>query len=437
MSEQSPRESTTARVRRQYEMYPYPPCDPKDEHRRLMTTMLDALPLINHHCFGGRRDFRSGFRVLVAGGGTGDASTFLGHQLRETDAQVVYVDLSEASMAIARERARLRGFEDRIQWIQGSFKDLPRMDLEPFDYINCTGVLHHLDRPEEGLEALRSVLRDDGAMGLMVYARYGRTAIYQLQSLLRLLTHDVEDQPQMVALTRELLPDLPQTNWFRRATHGVPLPNELRTDAGLFDLLLHSTDQPYTVIELYHFLDTADLHLCDFAADYRPLYDVRLAFSGRALEQLIKLPLPLQQAAAELYWGSLMKHVFWAAPDPLPPPDPLDPDNVPFFYGPADVDPQQIRQGVLNLQVGRAGNFSLSRPDSPPVKCPVILDEREHRFLELIDGVRTLGEIADQVGGDRDEALRAGAGVIDLLRPFDAILLRHRSVPAVDSPAGG
>ena len=54
-----------------------------------------------------------------------------------------------------------------------------------FDQIVCTGVLHHLADPDVGLSALRSVLKPDGAMQLMVYAPYGRTGIYMLQDILQ------------------------------------------------------------------------------------------------------------------------------------------------------------------------------------------------------------------------------------------------------------
>ena len=40
-------------VREQYERLPYPPCDPEDDNRRLVTTWLDDLPMVNHYCFGG------------------------------------------------------------------------------------------------------------------------------------------------------------------------------------------------------------------------------------------------------------------------------------------------------------------------------------------------------------------------------------------------
>ena len=89
-------------VRKQYEALPYPERDPADEKQRLVQTWLDDLPMINHYCFAGRQTFHQGFRVLVAGGGTGDATLYLAEQLKGLGAQIVHLDMSTASIAIAR-----------------------------------------------------------------------------------------------------------------------------------------------------------------------------------------------------------------------------------------------------------------------------------------------------------------------------------------------
>ncbi len=63
----------------------------------------------------------------------------------------------------------------------------PKLGLEKFNYINCSGVLHHLADPDEGFKASKSVLADDGAIGLMLYATTGRIGVYQIQALMRLV----------------------------------------------------------------------------------------------------------------------------------------------------------------------------------------------------------------------------------------------------------
>ena len=67
-----------------------------------------TLENINHYLYQGHQDFQDRFRVLVAGGGVGSSTMFLAEQLNHTNAEIVYLDLSPASMAIAQQRAEIR-----------------------------------------------------------------------------------------------------------------------------------------------------------------------------------------------------------------------------------------------------------------------------------------------------------------------------------------
>src|SRR3989454_4932386 len=189
-------------VRDQYEAFPYPPRNPADEKVRLENSWHDFLELINFYCFKGRNNFSQECRVLVAGGGTGDQTIFLAEQLRyNRRAEVVHLDISEKCNEIAKRRAEVRKLVN-ITWVRGSVLDLPSLKLGPFDYINCVGVLHHLEDPKAGLQALRSVLKADGAISLMLYGKYGRTGVYQLQELLRRLNFDETDLEAKLANTK-------------------------------------------------------------------------------------------------------------------------------------------------------------------------------------------------------------------------------------------
>jgi len=123
-------------VREQYENFPYPSRNPNDENDRLIQTSLDRLSFINHYGFKGKiplSEIGQGeeFRVLVAGGGTGDASTFLGFQLQGLNAKIIYLDISKESMRVAKERADIRNLTN-IEFVHGSILDLPNMGFEPF-----------------------------------------------------------------------------------------------------------------------------------------------------------------------------------------------------------------------------------------------------------------------------------------------------------------
>ena len=166
-------------VREQYELYPYPRREPRDEAKRLIVGSPGHLREIDHWVFGARRPASRPLHALIAGGGTGDATIMLAQQMaREGRAgSVTWLDRSAASLKVAQARAAVRGLAN-IVWEQRSLLELPGSGLGPFDYIDCCGVLHHLPDPAEGVRALLSVLAPGGGLGLMVYAPHGRTGVY-------------------------------------------------------------------------------------------------------------------------------------------------------------------------------------------------------------------------------------------------------------------
>lgn len=397
-----------------------------------MRTNLDDLAAINHYCFGGQRDFRDNFRVLVAGGGTGDALIFLAHQLRETNASIVYLDLSETATNMARARARVRGIEDNIDWIQGSLLDLPSMDLAPFDYINCSGVLHHLDEPPQGLQALKTVLKGNGALGVMLYGQYGRTGVYQMQDLMRLVNRNETNLSDMIRNTRSMIEMAPGTNWLKRHFGERPLSFNL-DDAEVVDMFLHPRDRAYTVPQVYELLESVGLHLVDFTGDYRVFYDPRFAFRNpEIMERVKRLDQAKQQAAVEIFYGSAAKHAFWASAREDSQVDPLDPDNIPFFSQSALDD--QIPQAILDandrpwtMKIGPEGGLKIGvtiRPTS-----------LTRQFIECIDGRRSTGQIVEAIAQtQQDEPSMANIWgtarqVLSVFQTCDLIFVRHPSVP--------
>ncbi len=426
-------------VKNQYEMLPYPARDPQDEHRRLARTWLEDLPMINHYCFAGRQTFRGGFRALVAGGGTGDATIFLAEQLRHTDAHVVHLDMSEASTAIARERARIRGL-DNISWIGESLLNLPALGLAAFDYVNCSGVLHHLADPDAGMRALSSVLKPGGAMGLMVYATTGRTGVYQMQALMRLI-NGAQTQPQRkIANTRDLLASLPPTNWFVR---GEDLANDHRAgDAGIYDLLLHSQDRSYSVGELFDWLGTGSdtagghgkhLEFTDVQRGRSPyLPHMVLGSKPPAMAHAIRqLPRRRQYELAELMGGTITTHSFYATASAACTAPYGDAQYVPFYY-------HEPLDGAVASQVfgSSRGQPFVLRHQHSGVVMTVNPGRYGAQILRLIDGERSFGAIFDQFRQDwhgkatpPDNATLFAdfAESYETLNALERLLLRHES----------
>ena len=429
-------------VREQYEQFPYPPRDPNNEKTWLITTWLDDLAMINHYCFAGRQTFQDRFRVLVAGGGTGDATIFLAHQLRDTNAEIVHVDISLASIEIARQRAEIRNLHN-ITWINESLLSIPELGLGKFDYINCIGVLHHLEDPDAGLRALLPVLKDSGAMGVMVYGKYGRTGVYQMQSLMHLINQGESDIKNKIAITKEVLETIPKTNWFKRGEELI-IDHKECGDAGIYDIFLHARDRAYTVGELYEwFHDQHGLNL-EFTCNVRgrSVYLPEMVV-GRTqpgfLNTISALPAKQQHEIAELLGGTLITHTFFVTHTPGTRATYGNPDYVPFFFFDSTGKnlPEMIRRNKGKpLMVDHTATGTAVHVD--PGKFG------EH-ILKYIDGKRHFGEIFSLVRAEPefrasppsdDELFLDFRSIFDFLSATDRQLLRHRDVEPVGSNGG-
>jgi 2-polyprenyl-3-methyl-5-hydroxy-6-metoxy-1,4-benzoquinol methylase len=434
MSEQSNTPSNYAsNVRSLYEEYPFPLRDPQDEARRLMVAEQESLGKLNHFCFGGRQSFGDGFRVLVAGGGTGDHTIFLAEQLRNYDASVTYIDISRSSLEIARERARMRNL-DNIEWHHLSILDVSALTAAPFDLISCTGVLHHLPEPERGLEALRTVLAPQGAMSLMLYGRAGRLAVYAGQELMRLVNHDVKDPHLKTQHARSIVQRLPETNWLLRgAGPNRVLTEFLDDESNLNDVLLHEQDRAYSVLEIYDFLTAAQLELVEFTSfhtdppNFRIMYDPMVQISDPALRSHVSsLPRPQQQAIAEAMSCMITCHGFYAAPRAtgrIASPDDLN--MVPFFLY---FDPAILAEHFRAAAGRECGlNYRKSAIQFKVGKYSADL-------ISGIDGTRSIGELFDRVhrmshGAATPSELRQDfMAFYAPMNSLDVLLLRHRDI---------
>lgn len=390
-------------VHQQYEALPYPPRDPRDEARRLVTGSPSRLHELNHYVFGGRRDFSKPFRALIAGGGTGDATIMLAQQLADigANAEVVYLDWSAAARRIAEERAAVRKLTN-LKFVTGSLLELPALRLGTFDYVDCCGVLHHLPDPSAGLRVLASAVHDSGGLGVMLYGRLGRTGVYETQAMLRALTGGFGgDVPTQLATAKKLLAQLPPTNWLKRNPFITnTLPN---SDAELYDLLLHARDRAYDVPEVVEFLAGAGLRLVEFvpAARYRPETYVSDATLLRRLETL---PFFERAAFAETFIGNLNVHVFYAikAANTVTPPAADDPAMIPVFC--------ELSAAELAAKLKPAGILPV---DMEGFQARLPLPSLAPAIAGLVDGKRTIGEIHQAL-----QAKRADLGWDDFAAQF-------------------
>ncbi len=375
-------DQTDLRLAAQYEAYPYPHRDPRDEAKRLIVGSPGHLREVDHWVFGATRPASRPLRVLIAGGGTGDATIMLARQMAREgrEGTVTWLDRSAAALKIAQARAAARGLTN-IVWEQRSLLDLPGSGLGPFDYIDCCGVLHHLPDPEAGVRALLSVLATGGGIGLMVYAPHGRTGIYMIQDGLRLLAPAHETPAARLDVARRVMKHLPETAWLR-ANRSVT-DHLSGGDAGLYDLLLNPRDQAYTVPALHDLLARAGLAITCWVEPIR--YDPVPLLPDPRLRARIATLAPVERAAlAEALVGNIAAHIVYCTRADEPPDraDPFSPDAVPICREMTGEDLAKGIQGNNTLFVGLDG-----------LRVPVPVPPMAGAILRLVDGKRSVAEI--------------------------------------------
>ncbi|MEO0602189.1 MAG: class I SAM-dependent methyltransferase [Myxococcota bacterium] len=405
------------RVRAQYEQFPYPRRTPEEDAKRSTGTLasLENLALVQHFGFGGRTPDRP-LRVLVAGGGTGDATVQLGRQVRELPhgGEIVHLDLSEASIAIALERVERFGLTN-VQARQGSLLEAHPGDLGRFDYINCSGVLHHLPDPWAGVRALRRLLTNDGVMGVMVYGEHGRHAVYPVQQLLRRLTEPYS-LPEQVAIARRVLPQLPGPHPLKGNVLGY---HPSMTDAELVDRFLHPCDRAFTVPQVLDWMNDTAMRVVDFVPSLRYAAS-QLAADPFIVAEISRMAPFERYAMAELWSFRMDRHKFFAVRDdnaivPLQP----RPDVVPVLREASAVIAQLGRTPRLAIRIGQA-----------ELEVPVAATPAHLSLLEAIDGRRTLAALAAELEVEIGSLLPV---FVELYGPLNGIELMTLAQPGSPS----
>jgi SAM-dependent methyltransferase len=380
-------------VRAFYESHPYPaPIKDLDRHRELYRNpdRRRALSLLLWPTEKQRPDRE----ILVAGCGTSQAAVYA---LREPDARVTAIDISETSLSHTRDLQQKYGLRNL---------DLHRLAIEQvgelgqtFDQIVCTGVLHHLPDPDIGLRALRNVLAPNGAMHLMVYATYGRAGIYTMQEYCRLLgVSATEEELRDLATTIDALSsDHPIAGVARRA-------KDFKNPDALADALLHPQDRAYTVPQLYAWLERCGVSFGRWfeQAPYLPQCGAMARTPHTA--RLVSLPPPFQHAAVELLRATMTKHNFIAyRDDRLGESQPISFDGddwqgyVPLRFPWTLCIRDRAPPGSVAVLINRAHTH-------PDLALPI--DEAQQRVFAAIDGNRSIDEILRDTAGAGDERAR-------------------------------
>ena len=366
-----------------YTRHPFPPpVENLDRAKALYED--DNVRRAEFHLLWPNEKYRADLDVLVAGCGTFQAAKYaVGHPL----ARVVGIDVSPTSLEHTerlKQQHSLTNLKTHLLPIERA------AELEQrFDHIICTGVLHHLVDPETGLRALKSVLKPNGVMYLMVYAPYGRAGVYMIQDYCRRLGIGTSEQEiRDLTSTLKLLPQ----HHPLLATQGGS--REFNEEA-LADALLNPRDKAYSVPQLFNFIESNGLELTRWywQAAYLP-HCGAIAATPHA-QRLIALPEREQYAVMELWRGLMSNHSFVVqATDANRPEISIRFDDKRHLsYVPVRLPwtmcfRERIPPGAAAVLLNQTHLFQ---------DLFLVIDEHERRMFEAIDGHRSISEIVNDL----------------------------------------
>lgn len=366
-----------------YTNHPFPP--PLENLDRALDLYKDEnVRRSEFHLLWPGKEYREDLDVLVAGCGTWQAAKYA---LCHPASRVVAIDVSTTSLDHT-ERLKQKYNLTNLDVRQLPIENAADLD-HSFDHIICTGVLHHLAEPDAGLAALRSVLKPDGALYLMVYAPYGRAGVYMMQEYCRLLG---------VGTSREELTDLisslkmlPQFHPVLSAQGGS---REFMNSDALADALLNPRDRAYSVPQLFDFLERSGLVFGRWY--WQAAYSPQCGSIARTphAARIAELPEREQYAAVELWRGLMSNHSVVAyRNDADQGQAKVRFDGEQLSYVPVRLPwttcvEQSIPPGAAGVLVNQTHVFS---------DLFVIINALEKRLFDAIDGRRSIAEILESL----------------------------------------
>jgi len=210
--------------------------------------------------------------VLVAGCGTGLGAIEFAREARHI--RILAVDLSLASLSYAKRMAQVLGVTN-IEFAQADINRLGSIGRD-FDFIDASGVLHHLADPWAGWRVLLSLLRPGGTMQVCLYSALARQNVIAGRALVA--ERGYRPIPEDIRNCREAI---------MGADNGSLLKSLARADdfystSEFRDMLFHVQEHQITLPEIKSFLVENKLEFACFNLDQATLRQFSARFPGQS-----------------------------------------------------------------------------------------------------------------------------------------------------------
>lgn len=188
--------------------------------------------------------------MLIAGCGTGCTATQMGHMF--PNVEITACDITLRSIAYAMRMAEEFGNKG-VHFEHRDIMDLDSME-KTFDFVECSGVLHHMADPAAGWRKLVSRLEPDGLMLVCLYSTKAREHVKAVRDYIA--EKNIPPTPENIRKLRAEIID----------TKGHPLENITRfrdfyTLSETRDLVFHIQETTYSIPEIRKIADDIGLEI--------------------------------------------------------------------------------------------------------------------------------------------------------------------------------
>lgn len=192
--------------------------------------------------------------MLIAGCGTGRTTTQMGFLFPNID--VTAIDISKRSLAYAMRSGEDKGASGNVSFYQGDIMNLSNMD-KMFDFIECSGVLHHMADPVAGWKKLVERLAPGGRMLICLYSTKARADVKEVRAYIeeKGLTPVAQD---IRNLRSEIMEDK------KHPLRPIMYSRDFYTLSETRDLVFHIQEATYTLHELAKIIDGLGLEFLRF-----------------------------------------------------------------------------------------------------------------------------------------------------------------------------
>jgi Flp pilus assembly protein TadD/SAM-dependent methyltransferase len=240
------------KVREQYEENPYPrwvncgstlPCN----------SLLSLKKMLNLKINNDSLNLYDNLDILVAGCGTG--KEVITTALRFPNSKILAFDLSKSSLSYGIRKSKELAIKN-INFMTGDILELESIN-QTFDIIESSGVLHHLDKPFDGISILNNLLNKNGLMKIALYSEYARSNVNIAREVIK--KAGLTDTKEDILKFRNYVIDIND-----EYLNPLMMWSDFFSISELRDLVFHKNEHQYNLLEVKKIISKLKLDFIGF-----------------------------------------------------------------------------------------------------------------------------------------------------------------------------